>query len=203
DNDEVHIEAECLLSNLELENKVKSLEAETGGWRKANIDDTKNIIPTYDQIDIEKHSGEYSIRLAHAYLGHIEQERAVYTHQQFKTTIQIKNIVSRYKTTDNPKKPTVFVRFGKRKLAVMASYCTCKSGLRTAGGECAHVTASLVAFKHWKKNEDIPSFYRKAEALFIDVFDCANYKQRTKYCNIETTSGESEVNADDDEMMIE
>ncbi|CAF1483664.1 unnamed protein product, partial [Didymodactylos carnosus] len=37
-NDEVRIEAECLLSNLELENKVKSLEAETGGWRKANID---------------------------------------------------------------------------------------------------------------------------------------------------------------------
>ncbi|CAF3867601.1 unnamed protein product, partial [Didymodactylos carnosus] len=32
DNDEVRIEAECLLSNLELENKVKSLEAETGGW---------------------------------------------------------------------------------------------------------------------------------------------------------------------------
>ncbi|CAF4243520.1 unnamed protein product, partial [Rotaria sordida] len=60
-----------------------------------------------------------------------------------------------YKTTDNPKKHTVWIRFGQNKLDDTASH-------------------------YWKNNEKIPPFYTKATALFINILDCATYKERNK-----------------------
>ncbi|CAF4890335.1 unnamed protein product [Rotaria sp. Silwood2] len=138
------------------------LEADTIGWRKSNTSDISTIIPLYDYNDIKKFSSEYSIRVAHAYLGHIQQQWTMYIHYDYSSTIKIKNIVSRYKTTDNPKKHTVWIRFGQNKLDDTASSCTSKSGLRTAGGSCSHVTATLIALQYWKNNEKILPFYTKA-----------------------------------------
>ncbi|CAF2854087.1 unnamed protein product [Rotaria sp. Silwood2] len=162
DSDEAYANAKVIISNLELENKVMLLEADTIGWRKSNTSDISTIIPLYDYNDIKKFSSEYSIRVAHAYLGHIQQQWTMYIHYDYSSTIKIKNIVSRYKTTDNPKKHTVWIRFGQNKLDDTASSCTSKSGLRTAGGSCSHVTATLIALQYWKNNEKILPFYTKA-----------------------------------------
>ncbi|CAF3247745.1 unnamed protein product [Rotaria sp. Silwood2] len=148
DSDEAYADAEAIISNLELENEVMSLEADTIGWRKANTSDISTIIPLYDYNDIKKFSSEYSIRVAHAYLGHNQQQWTTCIHYDFLSTIKIKNIVS--------------------------------SGLRTAGGSCSHVTAALIALQFWKNNEKIPPLYTKATALFINVLDCATYKERNK-----------------------
>ncbi|CAF1285746.1 unnamed protein product, partial [Didymodactylos carnosus] len=134
---------------------------------------------------------EYSVRIAHAYVGHIQQQWTTYIHHDFSSIIKIKNIVSRYKTTDNPKKHTVWIRFGQNKLDDISSYCTCKSGLRIAGGTCSHVTAALIALKYWKNNEKLPSFYTIAEALFINVLDCTAYKQRNKNKQMSTEDDET------------
>ncbi|CAF4156916.1 unnamed protein product [Rotaria sordida] len=95
DSDKAYTNAEVIISNLELENEVMSLEADTIGWRKANTSDISTIIPLYDYNDITKFSSGYSIRVAHAYLGHNEQQWTTYIHYDFSSIIKIKNIVSR------------------------------------------------------------------------------------------------------------
>ncbi|CAF4970613.1 unnamed protein product [Rotaria sp. Silwood1] len=191
DNDDALTNAKVIISNLQMENDVISLEANAIGWRKANTNDISTIIPSYDDNDIKKFCGEYSIRIAHAYLGHIQQQWTTYIHHDFPSTIKITNIVSRYKTTANPKKHIVWIRFGQNKHNDTASYCTCKSGLRTAGGTCSHVTAALIALKHWKNNEKIPSFYTTAAALFTNVLDCTAYKRTNKNRKISTDDDET------------
>ena len=89
-----------------------SLEAYTTDWRKASISDISNITPLYDNNDIRKFSSEYSVRIAHAYLGDDQQQWTTYIHHDFPSIIKIKNIASRYKTTEDPKKCTVWIRFG-------------------------------------------------------------------------------------------
>ncbi|CAF2179067.1 unnamed protein product [Rotaria magnacalcarata] len=105
------------------------MEANTTVWKKANTSDISSIITSYDENDVKQFNGEYSVRIAHAYLGHIQQEWSTYIHRDFPSTVKIKNIISRYKTMDNPKKHTVWIRFGHNKLDDIAFYCTCKSGL--------------------------------------------------------------------------
>ncbi|CAF3930089.1 unnamed protein product [Rotaria sp. Silwood1] len=191
DSDDALTNAKATISNLQLENEVISLEANTSGWKKANTSDISSIIPSYNDEDIKKVCGEYSLRIAHAYLGHIQQQWKTYIHRDFASTIKVTNIISRYKTTDNPKKHTVWIRFGQNKLDGIASYCTCKSGLRTAGGTCSHVTAALIASKYWKNNQKIPSFYTTATALFINVLDCTAYKERNKNRKMPTDDDET------------
>ncbi|CAF4336704.1 unnamed protein product, partial [Rotaria sordida] len=60
-----------------------------------------------------------------------------------------------YKTTDNPKKHTVWIRFGQNKLDDTASH-------------------------YWKNNEKIPPFYTKATALFINILDYDKAINQTK-----------------------
>ncbi|CAF4259595.1 unnamed protein product [Rotaria sordida] len=104
DSGKAYANAEVIISNLELENEVMSLEADIIGWRKANTSDISTIIPLYDYNDITKFSSEYSIRVAYAYLGHNEQQWTT------------------YKTTDNAKKHTVWIHFGQNKLDDIASH---------------------------------------------------------------------------------
>ncbi|CAF4581706.1 unnamed protein product, partial [Didymodactylos carnosus] len=98
DSDDALVTAKVIISNLQLENEVISLEAHTSDWRKVNTSDISSIIPLYDDNDIKKFSGEYSVRIAHAYLGYIQQQWTTYIHHDFSSTIKIKNTVSRYKT---------------------------------------------------------------------------------------------------------
>ena len=57
-------------------------------------------------------------------------------------------MISRYRTTDNPKKHTMWIRFGHGKLDDVASYCTSKSGLCAVDGICSHVNAALIALNY-------------------------------------------------------
>ncbi|CAF1662188.1 unnamed protein product, partial [Didymodactylos carnosus] len=56
DSDDALATAKVIISNLQLENEVISLEADTIGWRKANTSDISSIIPLYDDNDIKKFS---------------------------------------------------------------------------------------------------------------------------------------------------
>ncbi|CAF4135859.1 unnamed protein product [Rotaria sordida] len=183
--------AQYMIRNIQLENEVVHMEANTTGWRKANTSDISSIITSYNENDVKQCSGEYSVRIAHAYSGHIQQQWSTYIHLDFPSTIKIKNIISRYKTTDNPKKHTVWIRFGHNKLHDIASYCTCKSSLRTAGGTCSHVIAALIALNYWKNNKKKASFYTTAAALFLNVLDCTTYKKSKMEQALEEYYGES------------
>ncbi|CAF4030688.1 unnamed protein product [Rotaria magnacalcarata] len=156
DNNDALERAQYTIRNIQLENEVEHMEANTTVWKKANTSDISSIITSYDENDVKQFNGEYSVRIAHAYLGHIQQEWSTYIHRDFPSTGKIKNMISRYKTMDNPKKHTWFA---------------------TAGGTCSHVTAALVALIHWKNNKKIPSFYITAAALFLNVLDCTPYKK--------------------------
>ncbi|CAF3841433.1 unnamed protein product [Rotaria sordida] len=191
DNNDALEHAQYMIRNIQLENEVVHMEANTTGWRKANTSDISSIITSYNENDVKQCSGEYSVRIAHAYLGHIQQQWSTYIHLDFPSTIKIKNIISRYKTTDNPKKHTVWIRFGHNKLHDIASYCTCKSSLRTAGGTCSHVIAALIALNYWKNNKKKASFYTTAAALFLNVLDCTTYKKSKMEQALEEYYGES------------
>ncbi|CAF4275416.1 unnamed protein product, partial [Rotaria sordida] len=82
--------------------------------------------------------------------------------------------------TDNLKKHTAWICFGQNKLDDIVTYCTCKSGLRTADGTCSHITAVLIALYYRKNNKKISTFYATAAALFINVLNCTVYKQKDK-----------------------
>ncbi|CAF1355202.1 unnamed protein product [Rotaria magnacalcarata] len=148
--------AQYTIRNIQLESEVEQIEANTTGWKKANTSDISSIITSYDENDVKQCNGEYSVRIAHAYLGHIQQEWSTYIHPDFPSTVKIKNIISRYKTTDNPKKHTRF------------AYCRWYLFSRNR---------SINRFNSLENNKKIPSFYTTAAALFLNVLDCTAYKK--------------------------
>ncbi|CAF3281972.1 unnamed protein product [Rotaria socialis] len=174
DNNDALEHAQYTIRNIQLENEVEHMEANTTGWKKANINDISSIITSYDENDVKQCN-----------------EWPTYIHPDFPSTVKIKNNISRYKTTDNPKKHTVWIRFGHNKLDDIAFYCTCKSGLRTASGTCTYVTAVLIALIHWKSNKKRPSFYTTAAALFLNALDCTTYKESKMKQESEEYSGAS------------
>ena len=177
DNNDVLEQAQDIKRNIQLENLIVHMEANTSGLRKANTSDLSSIMTSYDVNDVKQCAGEYSVRTAYSYLGHIQQQWSTYVHPNFPTTIKIKNITSGYKTTDNPKKHTVWVRFDHNKLYDISCCCTWKSCSRTAGGTCSHATAALITLNYWKNNKKIPSFYATSASLFLNVLDCTMYKR--------------------------
>ncbi|CAF4682511.1 unnamed protein product, partial [Rotaria sp. Silwood2] len=91
DNNDALEHAQYTIRNIQLENEVEHMEANTTGWKKANTSDISSIITSYDDNDVKQCNGEYSVRIAHAYLGHIQQEWSTYIHPDFPSTVKIKN----------------------------------------------------------------------------------------------------------------
>ncbi|CAF1456536.1 unnamed protein product [Didymodactylos carnosus] len=54
----------------------------------------QNVLPYPGTGSAQKFCGDYSIRIAHAYLGHIQQQWAAFIHRDFPSTITIINIIS-------------------------------------------------------------------------------------------------------------
>jgi len=130
-------------------------------------------IPSYDDNDITRWSSAYSIRMGFSYLEHIKNQWTFHVHQEFTSTILIKNIASRYKSFKT-KRHAVWIRFGSSNLDPISTYCTCKSGLRTAGGVCGHAASVLIGLKYLITKQNIPQFHKKSNTLFASVLDCSN-----------------------------
>jgi hypothetical protein len=178
DNDELCFESNEIKNNLELANDIMINEAKSIGWKKINVINIHNCdvdIPLYDEIDIKRWSSEYGIRMGMSYLNHMKDKWTFHLNSRFPRTMLIKNIASRYKSF-KAKKHSVWIRFGLTNFDNIMSYCTCKSGLRTAGGPCGHAVSVLIGLKYFMKQETIPDFYCKSKQLFDIVLDCDSIK---------------------------
>ena len=180
ENEQINKDVDRMIANLDLDNEVMRNESLVKrGWTRCTLDNFKRKIPTFTLQDIRNWAcGSYAIELSHRYISHNGPNKKwqLWSHKSFRNTIKVSGIVSRYANVDSGKNHFLLLRFGVNRLEDLGSWCNRKSGARTSGGCCAHITAALIWLFHLINNKQIPDYHKHSTRKFTKVLDCS---QRT------------------------
>ena len=142
------------------------------------------IIPKYDNTDIVYYAmSTHSMNKSNRYIEHGFDKCTVWTHRNQPDTIQIRNILGRFKSTKT-KKPetyTVSIRFDSDKTKALRkceTLCTCKSGKKKSN-PCSHGVAAL-RYIYLIQTDQLQTiktkFYTLVDSCIIDCHDYVQYR---------------------------